>query len=123
MSQLTNITLGTTVYYPVRVDSNGVASLRTRGDSVSDASSISIQVRPSRASGATKVMAKIARPYWYTAKGDTNKKGREVARADFGVVIPPNASAADRAEIYKQIKAFVETSQFKEAIENLESLF
>lgn len=123
MSQLTQMTLDSVVFYPVRVDANGVATLRTRGDSVADASSVSLQTRPSKTSGATKVTAKIAIPYWFTAKGDTNKKGRETLRADITVVLPPNAAQASRADIYKKLKALVESAQFKESVENLESLF
>lgn len=123
MSQLTTMTLDTVQFYPVRVDSNGVATLRTRGDSVADSSMISLQVRPSRASGATKVTAKIAIPYWFTAKGDATKKGRETLRGEIVVVLPPNAAAASRADIYKKLKALIDSAQFKESVENLESLF
>lgn len=123
MSQLTKLTLDAVEFHPVRVDANGVASLRTRGDSVNDAKTVSLQVRPSRTSGATKVTAKIAIPYWYSPKGDSSKKAREVLRADVTFVLPPNADLSHRQDLYKKLKALVETAQLKDAVENLESLF
>lgn len=123
MSQLTKMTLDGVEFFPVRVDANGVASLRTRGDSVADASSVSLQVRPSRTTGASKVTAKVALPYWFTAKGDANKKGRETVRAEVVFVLPPNAGLTTRQDIYKKLLALVQAAPFKDAVENLESLF
>lgn len=123
MGQLQKITLDTVEFHPVKVDNNGVAHLRTRGESINDASTISLQARNGRNGGASKVTAKIAIPYWYTAKGDASKKGRETMRVDVTVALPPNASLANRQDVYKKLKAFVESSAVKDAVENLESLF
>lgn len=123
MSQLSKMTLDGVEFFPVRVDANGVASLRTRGDSVNDAKTVSLQVRPSKTSGATKVTGKLAIPYWFSPKGDSTKKARETERCDVTVVLPPNASLAHRQDIYKKLVALVGSPQFKDAVENLESLF
>lgn len=123
MSQLTTIALGQTTFYPVRVDANGVAHLRTRAESVSDSKVLSLQTRAPSKNGVTKVTGRYAYPFWYTAKNDTAKKAREIGRAEITVLIPANASLAIRQEIYKELKALVDSAAFKDSVEQLESLF
>lgn len=123
MSKLTTITLDSVAFYPVKVDVNGVASLRARGDTVADSSTISLQTRSSRTTAATKVTARLAIPYWFAPKGDTNKKQRETLRAEVSVVLPPNATLAQRQDVYNKLKAFIGDANFKTAVEHLESLF
>lgn len=121
--QLTRITLNSKEFHPVKIDHNGVATLRVNGGAVVDAQHLTIQPRISRTNAASKVTAKLSVPYWFTPKGDTTKRGREVIRVDLTVALPPNCSDESRAEIVKDLQALVSAPLFVDCVKNLESIY
>lgn len=123
MSQLTQITLGKTTYYPVRVDAQGIAHLRARGETVAESATMSVQVRPATKNGVTKVTIRIAKPYWVQSKANTGSQFMEIARSEVVFTLPKNATTELRDNMLQETLAALGVESVQNGVKLLESLF
>lgn len=124
MAQLKPIAVSGKTLTPTHVDANGVAQFVDLTQSSAVATTASVLVRrPKLRSGVTKVTGRMASPFIYTLALDSTKKASEVLRGEINIMIPANATPAQRKEFFDTFKAFIQTTEFTASVEKLESLF